>query len=108
MKQVLSSFQKATKVFVAAGILILFAGCASNRRSAEAVKPGSGIAEYRQLVSTSRQAIENVLQSLASVSAQSNQVSPDALALFSTRLSNLQSESVLLRARAKVILDRGD
>ncbi len=83
-------------------------GCAAKPATTHDPRPGSGIAEYRHVVTDARQAMHAALKSLATVSAQSNSCPPKILGLFSAQMQRLQVESIQLRARAQAIQARGD
>lgn len=99
--------QHSAALCLLAGALAL-AGCASNEGSPSTAKPGQGITEYRQITSEAGAAIRSALKNLEKVQAQSNTCPTHVLAAFSAEVNRLQIESVQVRARAQVILDRGD
>jgi len=97
----------ATALFSVVAVLMAV-GCASKSSSGSTARPGSGIAEYRQITSTAQKAVAAALDALAEVSAQSNRCSPEALTNFSAEVTRLQVESVQIRARSQAIQARGD
>jgi hypothetical protein len=88
--------------------LWLAAGCASHDRSQETNRPGSGIAEYRQLASAAQKSVDLALNALAMVSAQSDRCPPEVLSNFVSEVRQLQVESVQVRARSQAMQARGD
>src|SRR5262245_58910579 len=104
---------KRRRFFAATGILavgaiLLWPGCASKEKSAERIRPGSRIPEYRQATVSAEKAVDRVLASLATVSAQSNQCPAEVLTNFATQVRRLQVESVAERARTEAMQARGD
>ena len=90
---------------------VLVAGCASKDHSSSTThspRPGTGIAEYRQVTTNAQAAVRAALASLATVSAQSNRCGPDVLSAFSAEVRRLQVESIQLRARSEAMQARGD
>jgi len=93
---------------VSALAVLVAAGCASKPPAAAPGRPGSGIAEYRQVTVMAQHAVAAALEALAAVSAQSNRCSPEVLTNFSAEVRRLQVESVQLRARSQAMQIRGD
>ena len=88
--------------------LLLVAGCASKEGGRSAIRPGEGIAEHRQIATEAEKAMRAALNSLAAVSAQSNQCAPAVLSAFSEQVQRLQVDSLKLRARSQAMQARGD
>jgi len=88
--------------------LLLAAGCASKEPATPPARPGSGIAEYREVVGKAQNAVQAALTSLAAVGAQSNRSSPEVLTNFSAEVQRLQVGSIQMRARSEAIQARGD
>jgi hypothetical protein len=87
----------------------LAGGCAAPSGSSAAPKPGSGIAEYRQVVREAHRSVAATvksLEALAQPSAQSSAPHP-ALPGFDRALHQLELTSVRTRARAEAIIARG-
>jgi len=89
-------------------VVLLMVGCASNEPSSTNGRPGSGIAEYRQVTTDAQKALGRALNSLAAVSGQSNRCSPEVLSAFSSEFQRLQVDSVQMRARSQAMQARGD
>ena len=89
-------------------VALLIVGCASNEPSSTNGRPGSGITEYRQVATDAQKALGRALNSLAAVSGQSNQCSPEVLSAFSSEFQRLQVDSVKIRARSQAMQARGD
>jgi hypothetical protein len=90
---------------------VLAAGCASKDHSNQttpSARPGSGIAEYRQVATNAQTAVRAALTSLGTVSAQSDRCAPEVLTSFSAEVRRLQVESIQLRARSEAMQSRGD
>jgi hypothetical protein len=87
--------------------VLMVTGCAS-KSPATSPRPGSGIAEYREVTSTAQKAVAAALEALAAVSGQSNRCPPEVLTNFSVAVQRLQVESVQIRARSQAIMARGD
>jgi hypothetical protein len=87
---------------------LLAAGCASKQGGAPAIRPGEGIAEYRQIAGEAETAMRAALDALAKVSAQADRCAPEVLSDYSVQVQRVQVDSVKLRARAQAILARGD
>ena len=107
LKQKRRRFVAATGI-LSVGAILLWPGCASKEKSAEKIRPGSRIPEYRQATVRAEKAVEGVLASLATVSAQSKQCPPEVLTNFSAEVRRLQVESVQARARTEAMQARGD
>jgi hypothetical protein len=86
----------------------LLAGCATQDPNSNAPEPGSGVAEYRQITKEALAAVDAALDSLNSVSTQSNPCPPKLIATFSQEVQQLQIDSLPIRARAQAIQARGD
>jgi len=87
----------------------LAGGCAAPSGSSTMPKPGSGIAEYRQVVREAHRSVAATvksLEALAQPSAQTSSTHP-ALAGFDRALHQLALTSVRTRARAEAIIARG-
>jgi hypothetical protein len=89
-------------------VVLVAVGCASNPPADAPARPGSGIAEYRQVTSTAQHAVVAALEALATIGVQSNRCSPQVLTNFSAEVRRLQVESVQVRARSQAIQARGD
>jgi hypothetical protein len=90
---------------------VMAAGCASKDHSNSTTpspRPGTGIAEYRQVATNAQAAVRAALASLAAVSAQSDRCAPEVLTSFSAEVRRLQVESIQLRARSEAMQSRGD
>jgi hypothetical protein len=87
----------------------LAGGCAAPSGSSAAPKPGSGIAEYRQLVREAHRSVAATVKSLEALSQPHAQASAPhpALAGFDQALHQLELTSVRTRARAEAIIARG-
>jgi len=86
----------------------LVGGCASPSGGSTAPKPGSGIAEYRQVAREAHQSVAAVVDSLEALPSYSTPSSmrPD-LARFDRAFHQLEVTSVKARARAEAIIARG-
>jgi hypothetical protein len=89
-------------------VIALLTACASKENGREPLRPGSGIAEFRQITDKATKALQSALSSLDVAAAQSNHCSPAALAAFNEAVQGLQAESLQVRARSQAILTRGD
>jgi hypothetical protein len=103
-----TSLLLSAKVWPLATAIWLVVGCASQDRSHETNRPGSGIAEYRQLASTAHKAVDAAMASLATISVQSNTCPPEVLSNFASAVRRLQVESIQVRARSQAMQARGD
>jgi hypothetical protein len=107
----------ATKLFarsiIAGGLALLLAavvpGCTSSTPPSSAPKPGSGIAEYREVVRESHRAVAATVKSLESLAQPSTQplLPHPALPGFDRALYQLELASIKSRARAEAIIARG-
>lgn len=88
--------------------LFLVPGCASHESHPSVARPGAGISEYRQIATVAQKEVQAMLNSLATVGAQSNSCPPNVLSAFSREVERLQVESVQIRARGQAIRARGD
>jgi len=86
----------------------LAGGCASPSGGSSAPKPGSGIAEYRQVAREAHRSVAAVVDSLEALPNYSAPSSkrPD-LARFDRAFNRLEVTSVKARARAEAIIARG-
>jgi small-conductance mechanosensitive channel len=82
----------------------LVGGCAAPSGSSSAPKPGSGIAEYRQVAREAHRSVAAVVDSLAALPRSS---APPDLARFDRALGQLELTSVTARSRAEAIIARG-
>jgi hypothetical protein len=98
----------STAVCLMATLFAVCVGCASKESAPAAVRPGGGIAEYRQIATEATKSIQAALLSLNTVAAQSNRCSPEVLLAFSSQVQRLQVESIQVRARSQAMLARGD
>jgi hypothetical protein len=87
----------------------LVGGCASTSSGSSAPKPGSGIAEYRDVTRTARGAVAAVVKSLEALDQPHTGTSLQHPALpgFDRALHHLELTSVKTRARAEAIIARG-
>lgn len=87
----------------------LAGGCAAPSGSSAAPKPGSGIAEYRQVVREAHRSVAATVKSLEALAQPWTQTSTPhpALAGFDQTLHQLELTSVRSRARAEAIIARG-
>lgn len=87
----------------------LAGGCAAPSGSPTAPKPGSGIAEYRQVVREAHRSVAATVKSLEALAQPWTQTSTPhpALAGFDRALHQLELTSVRTRARAEAIIARG-
>ncbi len=88
--------------------VLLATGCASGQHNSTHPRPGSGIAQYRQVTMDAQKALRRAMASLATVSAQSNQCPPKVVTAFSTELQRLQVKSMQIRERSQAMQARGD
>lgn len=84
-------------------------GCASQSVDSSAPKPGSGIAEYREMAREAHRAVAATVKSLEALSQPQAQSSAPHRALpgFDRALHQLELTSVKARARAEAIIARG-
>jgi len=87
---------------------LLAAGCASSGTPRHAGQVGAGIAEFRQLVINTRDAVGTVLRSLDEVATQADHNPRPAFKRFDEALHQLEVVSVKTRARADAMRARGD
>ena len=88
-------------------LALVLAGCAAPSRIQP--RPGSGIAEYRQLTREAHQAVAATIDALEALSRPNPKNAPPhpALAGFDRALHDLELSSVKTRARAEAIITRG-
>ncbi len=87
----------------------LAGGCAAPPASSATPKPGSGIAEYRQVVREAHLSVTATVKSLEALAQPWTQTSTPhpALAGFDQALHKLELTSIRSRARAEAIIARG-
>lgn len=98
-----------------AGLVLLLAlgwfngGCKTPSGASSAPKPGSGIAEYREVVRLAHKSVAATVTSLEGLAVPTAQtaVSPAALGRFDKAFHQLELTSVKARARAEAIIARG-
>ena len=98
-----------------AGLVLLLAfawfngGCAAPSGASSAPKPGSGIAEYREVVRVAHRSVAATVKSLEglAVAPAQTSVSSSALGRFDKAFNQLELTSVKARARAEAIIARG-
>ena len=90
-------------------VLVWFAvGCASSSSRSSAPKPGSGIAEYRQVVRDAHRGVASVVDSLEGLLRSFTPPATVAgLDRFDRALHQLELTSVRTRSRAEAIIARG-
>ncbi len=86
----------------------LVGGCANQHPVDTAVRPGSGVQEYRQLTTNATAAVQRVLLCLDRVGRQTNGCPSKLRAAFTEEVERLQVGSIRVRARAQAIQARGD
>jgi len=88
---------------------LLTAGCASSSSTSAQPKPGTGIAEYRQLTLEAHRAVAATVNSLSALAIpqKENAKSHPEWAQFDRALQQLELTSVKTRARAEAIIARG-
>jgi len=84
-------------------------GCASAPKESAAPKPGSGLAEYREVTRGAHEAVAATVTSLESLSLPEPQplLQHPALAGFDRAFRHLELTSITARARAASIISRG-
>ena len=97
----------AVGIFLTA-LSLLVAGCASQPQSSQP-KPGSGIAEYREITREAHKAVAATVDSLTELARPNLKTSKPhpALAGFDRAMHQLELTSVKTRARAEAIIARG-
>jgi hypothetical protein len=93
---------------LAVAIASLLGGCATKQLNDDTPKPGSGVAEYRQLTSEAVTAVRAALAALDKVSVASNPCPPKLVAAFASEVQRLHVDSLRIRARGQAIRARGD
>jgi hypothetical protein len=88
--------------------LLAASGCATKSTGNTAPRPGSGLAEYRELVQRSQLAIESALRSLQTLSNPTPANPNRVVSAFSEEVDRLGAASVQVRARAQAMQARGD
>jgi hypothetical protein len=86
----------------------LLAGCATKESNGAAPRPGSGVAEYRELTSEAAKAVRAALATLDKVSVASNPCPPKLVAAYANQVKRLHVDSLRIRARGQAIRARGD
>ncbi len=89
---------------------LLLAGCAGPSGKSSQPKPGSGIAEYRQIAREAHRSVTATVESLEALARPSTDISKPhpELARFDRALRDLELTSVKTRARAEAIIARGE
>jgi small-conductance mechanosensitive channel len=84
-------------------------GCAASSGRSSAPKPGSGIAEYRQIAQEAHRSVEATVKSLEALAQPSPPTATTYPGLpdFDRAFSQLELTSVKARARAEAIITRG-
>ena len=85
----------------------LAGGCASPSDGSSAPRPGSGIAEYRQVAREAHRSVAAVVDSLEALPINTPASMGPALARFDHAFNRLEVTSVKARARAQAIIARG-
>jgi hypothetical protein len=88
---------------------LLVAGCTAPSGSTLQPKPGTGIAEYRQIAGEAHSAVAAALEALEHLARSQAETSPppSTLAGFDRALENLELTSFKTRSRAEAIIARG-
>jgi hypothetical protein len=103
------SRKRGTSSLALLGALVLcLVGCAAQKPTNKLPRPGTGLAEYTQLVNGSQQGVKASMRALDAVDAQTPRCSPAVVSAFSTVVDRLAVESIKVRARSQVIQARGD
>ncbi|HZO51643.1 MAG TPA: hypothetical protein VFB63_02955 [Bryobacteraceae bacterium] len=82
---------------------LLLAGCVAPPDKPPIPKPGSGIAEYREVVKHAHRAVADTVDSLQTIARDPNR----SLADFDRTFDQLELNSVKARSRAEAIIARG-
>jgi hypothetical protein len=91
-----------------ASLLVLALSSCTTSPPDKTARPGSGLAEYLDLVQHSRQAVDSALTALDTLNNQGSTASPTAVSAFSEEVDRLEAASVQVRARAQAMQARGD
>ena len=86
----------------------LLGSCATKEPAETAPRPGSGVAEYRELTREAVTAVRASLVALDKVSVASNPCPPKLAAAYATEVQRLHADSLRIRARGQAIQARGD
>ncbi len=89
---------------------LLATGCASSSNTSLQPKPGSGIAEYRQIAREAHRSVTATVESLEALARPGTDDSKPhpELARFDRALRDLELTSVKTRSRAEAIIARGE
>lgn len=113
MNSVMKQFHSLTAVISLLVLLLavgwLAGGCTAPSGSSATPKPGSGIAEYRQVVREAHRSVATTVKSLEALAQPYTQTAlrHPALPGFDHALHELELTSVRTRARAEAIIARG-
>src|SRR5262249_48337245 len=103
----LNPFASISDATCALALLLSLTGCQTNPPPGNAAsRPGSGLAEYLELVNQARQAVDSARNSLDSLDHQTGTASPAVVSAFSDEVDRLSSASVRIRARSQAMQTR--
>jgi hypothetical protein len=98
--------------YAALGLMLagLWVGCATNDRKGKDDKPGSGagVRDYQQLTVQAKNEVHNALGALERIAAETNRCADKLVLGFSDQVTQLEVESLRIRARAQTIQARGE
>lgn len=87
--------------------LLLAAGCTAPSGTSSMPKPGSGIAEYREVARQAHKAVARTVDSLEALGSRRGHEADRQLAGFDRAFNELELTSIKARARAEAIIARG-
>ena len=88
--------------------LSLVTSCSTSKPTTAPPKPGSGIAEYKEMTAESTAAVQSTLRLLDKITTQSNSCPRKLVDAFVTQVQKMQVASIRIRARSQAIQTRGD
>src|SRR5262245_33077361 len=93
---------------VAAVVVWVLAGCATDNIKDQPTKPGHGIVEYNKIAEGAKNAVLETLKTLDRATTYTNGVPSRFRSSFVKQVERLEIDSVQVRARSQAILARGD
>ncbi len=86
---------------------VIITGCGTTAGYKQADKTGEGIAEFREEVTKTKQAVDDTVKSLGQVAVTANTNPREAFTQFSKSLANLESAAAKARKRGQEMKEKG-
>jgi uncharacterized protein YukE len=86
---------------------LLLAGCAAHSDTSSMPRPGTGIAEYREVANQAHRAVADIVDALEALRDRPREVADPQVTRFDGAFSQLELTSMKARTKAEAIIARG-